>query len=76
MEQDLKAIVDFAGQLEEIDTQGVQPMAHVLPLQNAFREDRYSPALTGRRCWPTLPAQKKAICPSPAWWNNRKEASP
>ena len=44
MEQDLKAIVDFAGQLEEIDTEGISPMAHVLPVQNAFREDVVQPS--------------------------------
>ena len=44
MEQDFKAIVDFAGQLEEIDTEGISPMAHVLPVQNAFREDVVQPS--------------------------------
>ena len=37
-------LVDFAGQLEEIDTEGISPMAHVLPVQNAFREDVVQPS--------------------------------
>ncbi|OAT85430.1 Asp-tRNA(Asn)/Glu-tRNA(Gln) amidotransferase subunit GatC [Desulfotomaculum copahuensis] len=36
----LNAILEYAGMLNELDTADVPPTAHVLPLQNVFREDR------------------------------------
>lgn len=39
MSRDLTAILDHVAQLEEVDTDGVEPMAHCLPIQNVFRED-------------------------------------
>lgn len=35
----LDQIVAYIGQLNELDTSGVEPMSHVLPLRNVFRED-------------------------------------
>ncbi len=39
MRRELGAIVAFADQLSELDTEGVPPTAHVLPMQNVFRSD-------------------------------------
>ena len=39
MKRELSAIVAFADQLQAIDTEGIEPTAHVLPLRNVFRED-------------------------------------
>jgi len=36
----IRAILEYAGLLEELDTENVPPTAHVLPLRNVFREDR------------------------------------
>ncbi|MGQ9825222.1 MAG: Asp-tRNA(Asn)/Glu-tRNA(Gln) amidotransferase subunit GatC [Desulfotomaculales bacterium] len=33
-------ILEYAQKLNRLDTAGIQPTAHVLPLQNVFREDR------------------------------------
>lgn len=41
----LNAILDFMQQLNELDTSGVEPMAHVLPLVNVMREDEVRPSL-------------------------------
>lgn len=41
----LAAILEYAGQLNELDTTGVEPTAHVLPLSNVFREDTVKPSL-------------------------------
>jgi aspartyl-tRNA(Asn)/glutamyl-tRNA(Gln) amidotransferase subunit C len=35
----MSAIVDFVAQLRELDTEGVEPLAHPLPVQNVFRDD-------------------------------------
>ena len=42
----LNAILDFMRQLDELDTSGVEPMAHVLPLVNVMREDEVRPGLS------------------------------
>jgi len=36
----LNKILDAARALQELNTDGVPPTAHVLPIQNVFREDR------------------------------------
>ncbi|MFZ5595420.1 MAG: Asp-tRNA(Asn)/Glu-tRNA(Gln) amidotransferase subunit GatC [Bacillota bacterium] len=38
--EQLSAILEYAGMLDELDTEKVPPTAHVLPLKNVFREDR------------------------------------
>jgi aspartyl-tRNA(Asn)/glutamyl-tRNA(Gln) amidotransferase subunit C len=35
----LTAILDYVDQLKELNTDGVEPMAHPLPIQNVFRAD-------------------------------------
>lgn len=35
----LNAILEYAEALNKVDTDNVPPTAHVLPLQNVFRED-------------------------------------
>lgn len=39
MSEQLTQILDFFEALSAIDTTGVEPMAHCLPIQNVFRED-------------------------------------
>jgi aspartyl-tRNA(Asn)/glutamyl-tRNA(Gln) amidotransferase subunit C len=36
----LNQIVGYVEQLQELDTEDVEPMAHPLPVQNVFREDQ------------------------------------
>jgi aspartyl-tRNA synthetase len=36
---DLREVVAFADQLAKIDTTGIEPMAHIVPLENVLRED-------------------------------------
>ena len=36
---DMGSIISFADKLNELDTDGVVPTAHALPMQNAFRAD-------------------------------------
>lgn len=37
--QDMEKMLDYIDQLNELDTSGVEPMSHVLPVCNVFRED-------------------------------------
>lgn len=36
---DLDRILDYIETMNELDTEGVEPMSHVLPVKNVFRED-------------------------------------
>lgn len=41
----LNAIVDYVAQLQELDTTGVEPLAHGVEVRNVFRDDVRGPAL-------------------------------
>lgn len=38
--EQLGAILNYMEVLDQLDTRDVEPLAHVLPLSNVFREDR------------------------------------
>jgi aspartyl-tRNA(Asn)/glutamyl-tRNA(Gln) amidotransferase subunit C len=42
---ELDAIISFAEQLNELDTENVEPTSHVLDMKNIFREDVSKPGL-------------------------------
>ena len=37
--QDMANMLDYIDMLNELDTTGVEPMSHVFPVNNVFRED-------------------------------------
>lgn len=37
--KDMGKILDYIDKLNELDTSGVEPMSHVFPVNNVFRED-------------------------------------
>ncbi len=43
----LNDILAYVEKLQELDTEGVEPLAHVIPVFNVFREDAVSAGLTG-----------------------------
>ena len=45
MADQLNAILGYVDQLSSVNTDGVEPMAHPLPVQNVFREDVPVPSL-------------------------------
>jgi aspartyl-tRNA(Asn)/glutamyl-tRNA(Gln) amidotransferase subunit C len=45
MTRQLSAIVDYVDQLKQVNTDGVEPMAHVLAINNVFRADEPTPSL-------------------------------
>lgn len=46
MASELGAILGYVEQLNTVNTEGVQPMAHPLEIQNVFREDQLAPSLS------------------------------
>jgi aspartyl-tRNA(Asn)/glutamyl-tRNA(Gln) amidotransferase subunit C len=45
MTAQLSAIVDYVNLLQQVNTDGVEPMAHAIELSNVFREDTPAPSL-------------------------------
>ncbi len=43
--EQLSRIVDYVNQLQQANTEGVEPLAHALPIDNVFRPDQASPSL-------------------------------
>ncbi|MCX8065016.1 MAG: Asp-tRNA(Asn)/Glu-tRNA(Gln) amidotransferase subunit GatC [Candidatus Hydrogenedentes bacterium] len=37
---DLSEILEYVEKLKELNTDGIEPMMHAVPLQNVFREDK------------------------------------
>ncbi len=53
----LTKIVGFVEQLNELDTTGVEPLAHGVELRNVFREDKLGPALPREAALANAPAR-------------------
>jgi len=45
VQRDLNAIVDYVNQLQDLNTDGIEPLAHTLDLANVFRDDEPVPSL-------------------------------
>lgn len=41
----LRAILDYVAKMNELDTEGVEPLAHCLPVSNVFRADSVKESL-------------------------------
>ena len=46
MAKQLSAILEYIDQLKQLDTDGVEPLAHPLPIQNVFRTDEPGQSLS------------------------------
>ena len=46
MTRQLSAIVGYVDQLRQVDTTGVEPLAHALAVHNVFRDDEPVPSLS------------------------------
>ena len=42
----LSRVVDYVGQLQQLNTDGVEPLAHALDVANVFRADEPRPSLS------------------------------
>ena len=52
----LNAILEYMGQLGEVDTTGIEPTSHVLPLTNVMRDDVVHECLTPAEALANAPA--------------------
>jgi aspartyl-tRNA(Asn)/glutamyl-tRNA(Gln) amidotransferase subunit C len=55
----LNAILEYMGQLAEVDTAGVEPTSHVLPLTNVLRADEPHPCLPNAEALANAPAAEQ-----------------
>ena len=54
----LNAFLEYADVLTSLNTDGVQPTAHVLPLKNVFRADEVKPSLDRELALSNAPEQE------------------
>ena len=55
----LNTIVDFVAQLQEPDTEGVQPLAHGIEVQNVFRDDVLGSSLSREQALSNAPKRNE-----------------
>lgn len=62
----LSAIIDYVNQLQQVNTEGVEPLAHPLPVSNVFREDEPAPSLLVDAALANAPQRRKDFYAVPA----------
>ena len=55
---ELNGILGQFERLQELDTNGIAPTSHSLPLQNVFREDQIRPSLTREAATANAPEKR------------------
>ena len=54
----LAAILDYVDQLQQVPTDGVEPLAHPLKVHNVFRDDQPAPSLPVEDALSNAPARR------------------
>ena len=57
-EKDLQEILSYMETLNELDTQGVEPLSHSFPVTNVFHEDEVIPSMNREALLANAPNQK------------------
>lgn len=52
----MDAILGYVDKLNELDTEGIVPTAHAVPMENAFREDLVTPSIGIERAQQNAPS--------------------
>lgn len=56
--KDMGSMLDYIDKLNELDTAGVEPMSHVFPVNNVFREDEVTNGDDSESILANAPAKK------------------
>jgi aspartyl-tRNA(Asn)/glutamyl-tRNA(Gln) amidotransferase subunit C len=75
MQSQLSAILDYVAQLNELDTDGVEPLAHPLPVENVFRTDEPAPSLPPDAALQNAPSRVGDYFGVPAVFNTDEPVS-
>lgn len=57
--KDMERMLDYIDKLNELDTSAVEPMSHVFPVNNVFREDEVTNGDDRESILKNAPAQKE-----------------
>jgi aspartyl-tRNA(Asn)/glutamyl-tRNA(Gln) amidotransferase subunit C len=52
---DMDAVLAYVDQLNRLDTDGITPTAHAVPMANAFRQDEVRPSFTREQALANAP---------------------
>ena len=74
MTESLEAILDYAALLESVDTDGVEPTAHVMPLPTPFRSDEARDTVAPDRAMAAAPASEGTAFSVPKVLDSEAEA--
>jgi aspartyl-tRNA(Asn)/glutamyl-tRNA(Gln) amidotransferase subunit C len=66
MTEQLGAIVDYVNRLQQVNTDGVEPMAHAIDVANVFRPDEPAPCLPVDAALANAPQRKGDFYAVPA----------
>ena len=55
-QRDLSSVLEYVAQLNELDTAGVEPTAHPLPIHTVVREDLEAPSYDSEKALQNAPA--------------------
>ena len=75
MAAQLNRILDYVDALQEVDTDGVEPLAHPLPLQNVFRDDTPTPSLSVAEALANAPSRQGSHFGVPAVFDSDEPVS-
>lgn len=59
LEKDIGKILEYVSQLDTVDTEGVSPTYHTLPITNVFREDKVEEILPVEEVLKNAPEKTK-----------------
>lgn len=57
--KDMGRMLDYIDKLQELDTEGIDPMSHVFPVHNVFREDVVTNGDGSKEALQNAPAMKE-----------------
>ena len=66
MAAQLSEVIGYFAQLQQVNTEGVEPMAHALDLQNVFRADDPAPSLPVDEALANAPKRQQDFFAVPA----------
>ena len=56
MTEQMDAILSYVDKLSELETDAIEPTAHAVPMDNAFRDDRETPSIGTEAAMTNAPA--------------------
>jgi aspartyl-tRNA(Asn)/glutamyl-tRNA(Gln) amidotransferase subunit C len=67
--RDMGRMLDYIDKLNELDTEGAEPMSHIFPVENVFREDVVTNGNEIEKILANAPAQKDDMFMVPRTFN-------